>query len=47
MIKIEYKINLHEEFANIYEEAAKHTDMSVEEFLEEALMNYICVCATK
>ena len=44
---MEYTIKLHEEFANIYEEAAKHANMSVEEMLEEALMNYICICAPK
>ena len=44
---MKYTIKLHEEFANIYEEAAKHADMSVENMLEQALMNYICICATK
>lgn len=44
---MEYKVELHKEFAVIYEEAAKHADMSVEEILEEALMNYICICAEK
>jgi predicted HTH domain antitoxin len=44
---MEYKIKLLEEFANIYEEAAKHADMSVEDMLQQALMNYICICAEK
>ena len=44
---MEYTIKLREEFAVIYKEAAKHADMSVEEMLEEALMNYICICAPK
>ena len=44
---MEYKVELHKEFANIYEEAAKHADMSVEEILQQALMNYICICAEK
>ena len=44
---MEYTIKLHEEFANIYEEAAKHANMSIEDMLEQALMNYICICADK
>ena len=44
---MEYKIKLNEEFANIYEKAAKYVDMTVEDILEQALMNYICVCADK
>ena len=44
---MEYKIKLVEEFASIYEEAAKHAKMSVEDILQQALMNYICICAPK
>lgn len=44
---MEYKIKLVEEFASIYEEAAKHAGMSVEDMLQQALMYYICVCAEK
>ena len=44
---MEYTINLHEEIANIYEDAAKNAEMSVEAMLELALMNYILICAPK
>jgi predicted HTH domain antitoxin len=44
---MEYKVELHKEFAVIYEEAAKHANMPVEDMLQQALMNYICICAEK
>ena len=39
-----YTINLPAEFEEIYLLAAQHLDISIEEFLQEVLTNYIGNC---
>lgn len=41
---MEYKVEIPKEIAEIYEEASKYSNISVEQFLAEALISYIGTC---